>query len=126
MGLPFKTGMIYRSETHPQFDMIIDFVQYQIDCTGKIEKYGTVICWCNINRKLFFEFVNLKLGKNRKSNSTFPYSFYGECSVDSLKQRLKKYNLKFVGMSDDKITIYKDDEYEYCSGFDDKCSALSK
>jgi len=115
--IPFRTGMIYRSETHPQFDMMIDFVQYQFDDNYKIRKYGTVICWVNINREKFDEFIDLKLGKDRKSDTTFPYPFFGECSVESIKQRIRKYNLKYIGDSDKEVKIYNDNEFEYCSGF---------
>lgn len=125
MNLPFKTGMIYRSETHPQFDMIIDFVTYVFNDDGKINKYGTIICWCNINENKFTEFVDLKLGKGRSNKSTFPYSYFGECSINSLKQRIKKYNLKYCGMSDDEVTVYQNDEFEYCAGFKEMHSKLS-
>ena len=115
--IQFKTGMIFRSETHPQFDMIIDFVNYAFDDDGKIVKWGTDISWCNINKKEFDKFVDSKLGENRKSNSTFPYAYFGSGQISSIKQRIKKYNLVFQGMSDDEVSIYSDHEYEYCSGF---------
>lgn len=122
-NLQFKTGMIYKSKTHPQFDMIIDCVQYQFDDNGKIENYGTVITWCNINKAEFMKFTEEKLGKDRET--TYPYAFYGECSISAIKQRIKKYNLEYVGMSDDEISIYRDDEYEYFSSFKEKHSKLS-
>ena len=121
--LPFITGMVYKSETHPQFDMIIDFVQYILDDDGKIDKYGTIICWCNINKTEFDKFIELKLGSNRET--THPYPFAGECGVQAIKQRIRKYNLKFVGMSEDEVTVYNNDEFEYCSGFNNKFSKLS-
>lgn len=117
----FKTGMIYRSKTHPQFDLIIDFVSYN---PNKLSGYGNVICWCNINRTEFNKFIEGKLGKNRET--TYPYSYAGECSIKSMKQRIKKYELEYVGMSDDVVNIYNDCEYEYCSGFSNKYSKLSK
>ncbi len=122
--MKFKTGMIYRSKTHPQFDMVIDCVRYQFNDNGKIEDYGTMIAWCNIEREKFMKFVEEKLGKNR--DSTYPYAFYGECSLSSAKQRIKKYNLEYVGMSDDEVVIYNNDEFEYFSAFKDKHSKLSK
>ena len=113
--IKFKTGMTYKSETHPQFDMEIDFMTYMFNDEGKINKYGTVICWNNINREEFDKFLDLKLGVNRKS--TFPYPWSGECGVNGIKQRIKKYNLKFIGMSDKEVKVYDDNEYEYCSGY---------
>ena len=59
--------MIYRSKTHPWFDMIVDYCHYEFNDKGNIEKYGTIICWCNINRLDFDNFIEIKLGKNRKS-----------------------------------------------------------
>ena len=115
--IKFKTGMIFRSETHPQFDMIIDFVNYQFNDNSKIRKYGTEISWCNINKKAFSDFVDAKLGKYRASKSTSPYAYFGSGQISSIKQRIKKYNLKFIGMSNDVVSIYSDNEYEYCSGF---------
>jgi len=123
MKLPFKTGMIYRSDTHPQFDMIIDCVQYQFDDNGKIENYGIVISWCNIEREKFMEFVYQKLGKDRET--TYPYAFCGECSIQSIKQRIQKYKLKYVRMSEDEVVVYTDNEYEYFSAFKNEHSKLS-
>ena len=121
--LPFITGMVYKSQTHPQFDMIIDFVNYEFCDSGKIDKYGTIICWCNINKTEFDKFIELKFGNDRET--TYPYPFAGECGVQAIKQRIKKYNLEFVGMSDDKVNIYGNNKFEYCSGFDGKFSKLS-
>ena len=116
---------MYRSKTHPQFDMIIDFVTYYFDENNKIENLYTIICWCNINPKAFSSFVDEKLGQHRKGDTTYPYAFYGECGIASIKQRIRKYNLEYIGMSDDDIKVYKDDEYEYVSGFANKHSKLS-
>lgn len=116
----FKTGMIYRSKTHPQFDLIIDYVSYN---PNKVSDYGNIICWCNINRKVFDGFIETKLGKNR--DTTFPYPYCGECSILSMRQRIKKYNLEFMGMSDDEVSFYEDSEFMYCSGFKNLKSHLS-
>ena len=104
--------------------MIIDFVQYQFTDSGKIGKYGTIIVWCNINMGEFKNFIEEKLGKNRET--THPYPSWGECGVQSIKQRIKKYNLEFVGMSDDEVSVYTNNEFEYCSGFKNRVSELSK
>ena len=66
--LPFRTGMVYKSKTHPQFDMIIDFVQYVFNDNDKISKLGTLICWCNINKTEFDKFIdtNLIVAHSRK------------------------------------------------------------
>jgi len=124
--LKYKTGMIFRSKTHPQFDMIIGFVIYAFDDCGKIEKYGTMISWCNINRLEFSKFLDEKLGVSRATRSTAPYSFFGEGRMNSVNQRIKKYNLKYEGRSNDEISIYTENEYEYCSGFKNFSSELSK
>lgn len=108
----FKTGMIYRSKTHPQFDLIINFVSYN---PNKLNAYGNIVGWCNINKDEFNKFIDAKLGKNKKS--TFPYAYAGDCNINSMKQRLKKYNLEYVGMSDSPVSIYEDNEDIYCSGF---------
>lgn len=122
---PFKTGMIFRSETHPQFDLIIDFVYYQRGyATSYDRSLFSMICWANINREAFDKFIKEKLGSNKKN--TFPYPFAGECKINSMKQRIKKYNLKYVGMSDDKIKVYNDNKFEYSSGFADKRSKLTR
>lgn len=115
----FKTGMIYRSKTHPQFDLIIDYVSYN---PSKLSDYGNIVCWCNINRKAFEDFVELK-GKNM--GNTFPYPYCGECSIKSMRQRIKKYNLEFVAVSDDEINFYEDSEFMYSSGFKNHKSHLS-
>jgi len=121
--IPFKTGMIYRSKTHPQFDLIIDYVNYQKDDeTGNIIKEFSIVCWCNINKSEFDKFCE----KHCKSKeSTFPYAYWGECQIESMKQRIKKYNLGFIEMSDDEVTIYNNNDFEYTSGFKTMHSKLS-
>lgn len=122
---PFKTGMIFRSKTHPQFDLIIDYVHYERSADNTYDfNLFSMISWCNINRKAFDDFIEKKLGKDKKS--TFPYAFYGECTIKSMKQRIKKYNLKYISMSDDEINIYTNNEFEYSSGFKDMHSKLTK
>lgn len=120
---PFKTGMMFKSKTHPQFDLIIDFVCYHRNYEIYDYNLFSIICWTNINRESFDKFIEEKLGKNRKD--TYPYAFAGECTIKSMKQRIKKYNLEYIGMSDDEITIYDDNEYKYCSGFANMHSKLS-
>ena len=121
--IPFKTGMMYKSKTHPQFDMIIDYVNYEKDDdTGHIIKDYSFICWCNINKPEFEKFCNEHC---KSEESTFPYPYGGDCKIDSMKQRLKRYNLEFVGMSDDEVVIFRDDECEYASGFKEMHSKLS-
>ena len=113
--IPFKTGMIYRSKTHPQFDLIIDFVNYQKDDeTGKIIEEFSIICWTNINRIEFDKFCEQHC---KSKDSTFPYPYGGECQIKSMKQRIKKYGLEFAGMSDDEVSVYDNDDFTYCSGF---------
>lgn len=124
INLPFKTGMIYRSETHPQFDLIIDYVSYSFNDNNKIDKDYTFICWCNINKEKFTEFTDSKLSANRKSKTTFPYVYFGECSIKSMKQRIKKYNLKFIGFSNDSVVVYNNNDFEYSSGFKNMHSEL--
>lgn len=116
--------MIYKSKTHPQFDMSIDYVNYEKDDeTGNIIKDFSIICWCNINKTEFDKFCDEHC---KSKESTFPYPYGGECQIDSMKQRLKKYNLEFVGLSDDEVTIYRDDGFEYASGFNKMHSKLSQ
>lgn len=121
---PFKTGMIFRSKTHPQFDLIIDYVSYY-RCSENTYDFNlfSIICWSNINREEFTKFVEQKLGKDY--GSTFPYVYAGECKISSMKQRLKKYNLEFVGMTDEDILVYTDNSMEYSSGFKNMHSKLS-
>ena len=118
--------MIYKSKTHPQFDMIIDYVNYYFDENGNIEPHGTFASWCNINREAFTKFTDNKLGKERTKKSTFPYAFYGDGKLSSITRRIKNYNLEYQGLSDDEVVIYCDDEWEYSSGFKEGYSKLSK
>ncbi len=114
-----KTGMIFKSETHPQFDFVIDFVNY-LRCQD--DEYGSVICWHLINDEAFKDFVCKKKGyKNMKEllkkTNTFPYAYAGEGMPKSIKARIKKYNMKYIGMSDDEVIVYRDNVDEYSSGF---------
>jgi len=112
--IPFKAGMMFESQENPQFNCMIDFVLFQYDDDNKIIDYVQIIDWSNTNKEEFDKFCNTHC---KGKESTFPYAFWGECNVKSFKSRLKKYNLKFIGMNDKETVVYKNDEFEYCEGF---------
>ena len=98
--MDLKVGQIYRSETHPEKDLYIEFM----DQDGDMEYFETkkefneecYVCWVCSNRPAFDKFLENKGINLAERGSTHPYSFTGECTVRSFKQRLKKYNLKLV------------------------------
>lgn len=119
----FKSGMIFRSKTHPQYDFVIDFVDYYRLADNSYDFYfWSTITWYRINEEAFDKFVSSKLGvSNMKElidsgRGTFPYAFSGESKIKSIKSMIRKYNMEYVGMIDKKIKIYFDNEKNYSSG----------
>lgn len=112
--IPFRAGMMFKSNTHPQFDCMIDFVLFRYDEDNcKLENIPQIIKWHITNTKIFDSFCD----EHCKSvYSTFPYVVYGECNIKSFKARIKKYNLEFIGMSEKETIIYQNDDGEFSEG----------
>ena len=114
----FKCGMIFESETYPQFDFVIDGVTYDRQSS---DDYNDCICWTRINKKAFNDFICKKKGYNTmeelfaNGKNTFPYAWSGSGKPKAIKEMIKKYNMKQTRMNDRKSKINKDDEYEFCS-----------
>ena len=119
----FKTGMMFRSKTHPHYDFVIDFVEYARASYEQNDEYGSIIWWYRINDEAFDEFVSEKKGVNSinelldSGKNTFPYTYTGEGMPKSIKAMVRKYNMEYVGMIDKEVVVYRDDEIEYSSGF---------
>lgn len=121
---PFKTGQIYKSEEYPQYDFVIDFVTYNRMADDVSEfNDSSIICWQRINDEAFERFVckekNVDSFKELFANgrTTHPYAYFGEGKINSIKNMIKKYNMKYIGMSGKEVVIYKDDDWEFSSGF---------
>ena len=121
---PFKTGQIYRSKTHPQFDFMIDYISYNRFAEKAYDfNLFSIICWERINGEAFDKFVSEKKGVSSlnelfdKGKNTFPYAWAGEGKPNSIKEMIRKYNMEYTGMSDKKVKIYQDNEAEFSSGF---------
>lgn len=90
----------------------------------------SAVCWQRANGVEFDKFVCKKKGYDYvpeengrmdfRDKTTFPYPSFGEVKPKSLDANIKKYELEYAGMSDKEVTIYKNDEAEYSSGFKDK------
>lgn len=104
---PFIPGMVFKSKTHPHMNMIIDYVCYGI--------MPTIIDWSLIDHKVFNEFLE---SKGIIGRSTFPYACWGECTHQSMKQRIKKYNLKLDHIEE--LKIYTNNEYEFSATLNDE------
>lgn len=97
---PFLPGMVFKRKTHPHMNMIIDFVYYGIN--------PTCIDWSLIDHKAYNNFL---VSNGITGNCTFPYVCWGECTHQSMKQRIKKYNLKLDHIED--MKIYKSNDCEF-------------
>jgi len=82
---PFHAGMVFRSMTQPEKDMIITYVSYNKD--------DSLIMWSLINHKAF---KNFYISKGKTSENTFPYASYGEGKHSSIRSMIKKYELELV------------------------------
>lgn len=111
---PFRAGMLFKSNTCPQFDCRIDFVYFNYEDDNSLISRPQIINWSNTNKEAFDKFCETHC-KNK--GSFFPYPFWGECNIKNFKSRLKKYDLEFSGFSGDEIIIYADNGFEFCEGF---------
>ena len=124
----YKAGMIFRSKKYPWADIIIDYVSYMRSADNAYEfNLFSIIDWTRANPVEFDKFVCKRKGYNYmpdenghmdfSDKTTFPYPFFGEMQPKSMDSYLRKYELEYIGMSDKKVKVYKDDESEYSSGF---------
>ena len=79
---PFRAGMVFRSEEHPEKDMLIESVCY---LPG-----DSLIEWTLINAEAFDKFLQTK---KIVSESTYPYPVFGACKHSSMKTYIKKHGL---------------------------------
>lgn len=124
----YKPGMIFRSKKYPYADIVIDYVYYMRDVDSAYEfNQHSIIDWTRVNEEAFDKFICKRKGYNYepdenghmdfKNKTTFPYPFWGEMKTKSMDVYIKKYELKFVGMSDREVNVYTDNEGEYSAGF---------
>lgn len=120
----YKVGAMFTSEKYPWADIVIDSVIYaRFAQNAKDFNVFSFIGWQRINRQAFDKFVceqkgyEYKLDKegcmNFTSSTTFPYAYFGERSPASMDSYLQRYDLKFAGMKNEKIVVYRDDDIEY-------------
>ena len=120
----YKPGMIFRSEKNPWADMMIDYVCYIRDVESAYNfNMESVISWQRINHIAFDKHVCLAKGYDYnpgpdgkmsfKDKTTFPYAWFGEGHQKTIDEYIRKYELKFDGMSDRSYTVTIDNEMEY-------------
>ncbi len=81
--MKIEINQIWISENHPHENFKI----YDI-----INDISLIYCWKRIDDQSFENFIASVKGKNYKN--TFPYSLYGECRINGIKQKIKKYDMK--------------------------------
>lgn len=104
---PFLPGMVFKSKSHSHMNMIISYVSYGI--------HPTIIDWSLIDRKAYDDFLE---SKGITGNCTFPYVCCGECTHQSMRQRIKKYNLELDHIED--MKIYRNDDCEFSAVLSDE------
>lgn len=118
--------MIFKSNKYPWTDFVIDYVSYTRGCESAYTfNMNSIICWTRVNREAFDKHISVNKGidydKVKSGNvNTFPYPYFGEMKQKSMDNYIRKYEMEFCEMSDNKITVYKDDELEYSSWIEDK------
>lgn len=88
-------------------NMIIDFVAYGIN--------PTCINWSLIDHKAYNDFLNFK---GITGDCTFPYVSWGECTHQSMKQRIKKYELELDHIEG--MKIYQNNDCEFSAALTDE------
>lgn len=120
----YRPGMIFRSEKNPWTDIVIEYVNYFRDVESAYNfNMESVICWQRINSVAFDRHVCVAKGYDYnpgpdgkmsfKDKTTFPYAWFGEGHQNYIDGYIRKYELKFTGMSDRETIVLRDNEMEY-------------
>lgn len=93
----FQANQIWRSETNPERDFKIATIVNMYGDNNDTSKY---VIWNVTNYEKWTEFVCRKLKVEnikqalKRENGTYPYAYAGEKSFKSMKQYIKKWNMK--------------------------------
>jgi len=98
---PYQVNQIWVSETNPEQDFFIYWVDYdRVSDNAYDYNYYSHILTTKINKEAFENYVAKKFKCNSfadiKRESIYPYSWWGEYKPRSLKQLVKKYNIKLL------------------------------
>lgn len=107
--MKIEKGQVWISKENPHRSIEITYVTDLFDFTDE----GMVSSWCIYDMNAFDKFVvdkkfngvgkledYLKQGKN-----TSPYPSWGECSIKSMKQRIRKEKLELLEQDDKNIVL---------------------
>lgn len=104
---PFKVNQVWVSETNPEQDFYI----YELNEYDGEDAYSsgedTYALIAKVNAPAFEKQMN-EYFKGRKHETTFPFCWFGEPSVKSLKQKVNKYKMILKNTEDYPVTIYPD------------------
>jgi len=95
-----EKGQIWVNDEKPYLSIIITYKGIRFDKTEE----GTYVIWEVYDEESWSKYVLDKKFNNigsledhiRSGKNTFPYSFGGECSVKSMKQRIRNNKLKLL------------------------------
>lgn len=123
----FKCGQIWRSKEYPHVDFIVDSVYYDRFARNAYDfNLFSYVIWQIANKKAFDKKVCEAKGVSsideildNHCGNTFPYASFGETKPNSLKQRIKKYNM-YLDEIRNYQSIYKvDNKFEYSESIED-------
>lgn len=100
MKIKLEENQIWINEEKPYLSIIIKYIDSLFDNTEE----GVYVVWEIYDKDSWEEYVLQKkfngigtLEENIKNGkSTFPYAIAGECSVRSMKQKIRKNKLKLL------------------------------
>ena len=119
---PFQVNQVWVSETNPEQDLFVYCVDYNRTYDNSYDyNYDSYVFTIKINKKAFENFLAKKFKYDSyseiKRESIYPYSWWGEYRPSSLKQLIKKYNMKLLKTLNYEVIDYcniNNFRYHYC------------
>jgi len=124
----FQVNQIWKSKDHPEKDFIVYSVYYKLqsDCSREFNDESCILT-AIINETAFKNNIAKVFKTNTydeiKRETIFPFSWFGEHKPNSLKQKIRKYNMYLAETLDYDVGNYNNyggmgDKHEFIKDFD--------
>jgi hypothetical protein len=104
---PFKVNQVWCSETNPEQDFYIYQLNEYDGETAYNSNEMSYIETAKVNAPAFEKQMS-DYFKGKKHDTTYPFCWFGEHKINSLKQKIKKYNMKLINTEEYPVETYKD------------------
>ena len=103
----FKVNQVWTSRYNPEQDFYIYQLHEYDGETAYDSNDESFIATVKVNAVAFEKQMG-NYFKGRKHDTTFPFCWFGEHKISSLKQKVKKYNMKLTSVENYKVTVYEE------------------